>query len=124
MVLPLERATEIELPESTMRELRDGLHARQMVRMQAAAQQQRELAKAGGERMMMQHGETVFSVLPEFYHYWGQRLGYECWDNAQFVREFLRDNPEVRVKNVSRNATVRVPDVLPRKVKSSTKYAF
>jgi hypothetical protein len=31
------------------------------------------------------------------YHYWGQRLGYECWDDPTFVNEYLRDNPESRV---------------------------
>ena len=35
------------------------------------------------------------------YHHWGQRLGYECWDDAGFVFEFLRDNPQCRVQNES-----------------------
>ena len=32
------------------------------------------------------------------YHYWGKRLGYKCWRDPQFLREFERDNPEARVK--------------------------
>lgn len=32
------------------------------------------------------------------YHYWGQRLGYKCWKDETFLREFERDNPECRVK--------------------------
>ena len=32
------------------------------------------------------------------YHYWGQRLGYKCWKDKQFLREFERDNPDARVK--------------------------
>lgn len=26
------------------------------------------------------------------FHYWGQRLGYKCWQDETFIREFLRDN--------------------------------
>jgi hypothetical protein len=33
------------------------------------------------------------------YHYWGKRLGYECWQDKQFLDEFERDNPEVAVRN-------------------------
>lgn len=32
------------------------------------------------------------------FHYWGQRLGYKCWKDPQFLREFERDNPACRVK--------------------------
>ena len=32
------------------------------------------------------------------FHYWGQRLGYKCWKDEQFLREFERDNPACRVK--------------------------
>ena len=35
------------------------------------------------------------------YHHWGRRYGYECWDDAGFVYEFLRDNPQCRVQNES-----------------------
>lgn len=31
------------------------------------------------------------------YHYWGQRLGYDCWSDEGFVKEYLRDNPDSRV---------------------------
>lgn len=39
-------------------------------------------------------GRKIASIPPESYHYWGQRLGYECWNDKQFMAEFLRDNPE------------------------------
>lgn len=26
------------------------------------------------------------------YHYWGLRLGYECWSDKEFVEEYKRDN--------------------------------
>ena len=36
-------------------------------------------------------------VDPTSYHYWGQRLGYECWSNEQFIKEYGRDNPSASV---------------------------
>lgn len=33
------------------------------------------------------------------FHYWGQRLGYDCWKDKQFLNEFERDNPAVRIKS-------------------------
>lgn len=42
-------------------------------------------------------GRKVASIPPDSYHYWGQRLGYECWGDKQFLAEFLRDNPECGV---------------------------
>ena len=33
------------------------------------------------------------------YHYWGKRLGYGCWNDRKFMKEYLRDNPESRVKS-------------------------
>jgi len=43
------------------------------------------------------------------YHYWGQRLGYDCWNDDQFVREYLRDNPDSRVKAKSARTTILNP---------------
>jgi hypothetical protein len=31
------------------------------------------------------------------YHFWGQKLGYDCWKDKQFKREYLRDNPQAKV---------------------------
>ena len=33
------------------------------------------------------------------HHYWGKRLGYGCWNDRKFIKEYLRDNPESRVKS-------------------------
>ena len=33
------------------------------------------------------------------YHHWGKRLGYGCWNDRKFIKEYLRDNPESRVKS-------------------------
>jgi hypothetical protein len=58
-------------------------------------------AKAGGERRILKGdvgGYTDMMIDPVSYHYWGNRLGYACWDDPQFVAEYKRDNPECRVK--------------------------
>lgn len=44
-------------------------------------------------------GEMVARIPLSAIHYWGQRLGYDCWDDETFVREYIRDNPEVAVNN-------------------------
>lgn len=51
-------------------------------------------------------GEMTMRVDPHAYHYWGQRLGYECWKDKAFRDEFKRDNPEVRVKTRPRATTI------------------
>lgn len=43
------------------------------------------------------------------YHYWGQRLGYECWSDPEFVREYLRDNPDSRVNPKMAQTTIVNP---------------
>lgn len=44
-------------------------------------------------------GSLMARIPPEAFHYWGQRLGYHCWNDDEFMRDFLRDNPECRVKS-------------------------
>jgi len=46
-------------------------------------------------------GELKARINPTSYHYWGKRLGYKCWDDRKFMKEYLRDNPESRVNGVS-----------------------
>jgi hypothetical protein len=43
-------------------------------------------------RLRLRIDATVF-------HYWGQRLGYACWRDKEFVNQFERDNPEARVRS-------------------------
>lgn len=51
-------------------------------------------------------GRLVARIPPDAYHMWGTRLGYECWSDKQFLKEFLRDNPEVAVRNYVKTACV------------------
>lgn len=73
----------------------------------------RESAAAQGERRCLRFsdgngGEVRMMVHPLSYHYWGNRLGYQCWEDAQFCHEYLRDNEEARVKSVADAPTVIV----------------
>jgi len=43
-------------------------------------------------------GRLRMRIDPTLYHAWGQRLGYDCWRDSQFLKEVERDNPEVRVR--------------------------
>lgn len=52
-------------------------------------------------------GRKVAEIPADAYHYWGQRLGYECWKDKQFLREFLRDNPELAVRNYCKKTVVQ-----------------
>lgn len=76
-------------------------------------QEMAAMARDGGQRMIIRctdgnGGEVAMQIHPFSYHYWGNRLGYQCWEDAQFKREYLRDVPEARVKSTAANPTVIV----------------
>lgn len=52
-------------------------------------------------------GQCMMSVDANLYHWWAAREP-GCWQDKQFRREILRDNPEVRVKYKPRKTTLRV----------------
>lgn len=52
-------------------------------------------------------GRKIASIPADAYHYWGQRLGYECWKDKTFMREYLRDNPELAVRNYCKKTVVQ-----------------
>lgn len=54
-------------------------------------------------------GRCIARIDAGAYFYWAMREGSECWSDKGFVREFLRDNPEVRVKNPPRANRIIVP---------------
>ena len=51
-------------------------------------------------------GRLRMRVPADAFHYWGQRLGYECWEDEQFLREYERDNPQVKVKSIGTKMSV------------------
>jgi len=70
----------------------------------------REVSKWSGHgirRVRMPDGSQIMFKVPRYsYFYWGQRLGFECWEDRQFVHEFLRDNPQCRVVSEAAKITV------------------
>ena len=54
-------------------------------------------------------GECHMRVDPEVYFHWVKKLGYECWNDKSFVREFKRDNKDVIVRSRSQKAVVTRP---------------
>lgn len=104
---------DIGLSPQQDRDVREVLAQWEGKRRKLARERMRLAAKAGAERRLIQGpdgdgGEVKMMVDPVSYHYWGQRLGYECWGDAQFCREYLRDNPEARVKSRPDHPTVIV----------------
>lgn len=84
----------------TEADLRAELERRVLVAKYRALRHQRLVAGAWG-RVVRKDGMTAClrrRVPAESYHFWGVRLGYECWRDAGFLREFDRDNPGCVVK--------------------------
>lgn len=61
---------------------------------------QRLAAKQNGQgrKSINGLGQPYLQVDDFAYHYWGQRLGYKCWKDKQFLKEFWRDNEACRIK--------------------------
>jgi hypothetical protein len=51
-------------------------------------------------------GECHMRVDADVYFHWVRKLGKDCWNDKQFIREFKRDNPDVRLLTKSRKNTV------------------
>jgi hypothetical protein len=54
-------------------------------------------------------GECHMRLDPEVFWHWCRKEGKECWGDPNFVHEFKRDNPEVRVQSRPRKTTVLRP---------------
>lgn len=97
------------LPGNLPRELINELCRGWKVREVLAAKEQIEAAAGQPERTWCDGiGQMTMSIQADSYHYWGRRLGYKCWSNKNFRREFLRDNPAARVRNRARKTIVRI----------------
>lgn len=91
-----------------IRELDKLLRADADMKRYHAVREQQAVARALGtnRKSIDGLGQPTMELTPEVYHHWGQRLGYQCWKDKQFLREFKRDNPEVRVKATGTKAQV------------------
>lgn len=100
------------------RDVRDVLMAWEQARRDRAGKEMAAAAAERGEQRFLEAkdgfgGFVGLMVHPESFHYWGQRLGYQCWNDDGFKREYLRDNPQCRVKASARQTTVAVADTKP-----------
>jgi len=78
----------------------------QRVRAKKEAMQSAVFRNANEARSVEGIGQLDMQIPADAYHYWGQRLGYECWDDETFKKEFKRDNPEVAVRNYAKKTVV------------------
>lgn len=60
-----------------------------------------------GRRCVDGIGQPVASIDIQSYFYWTARLGPDCWSDANFRREFLRDNPHCRIQVERKAAIIR-----------------
>ena len=63
------------------------------------AKQQASFRHANAAKSLEGVGQLKAQIPLSAFHYWGQRLGYECWDDKTFVNDFIKHNPEIAVKN-------------------------
>ena len=42
-------------------------------------------------------GQCHMRIDPYIYHSYGKKYGYAIWNQPDFIKDFKRDNPEVRV---------------------------
>lgn len=100
--------SDLGLTQAQDRAVRETLAAWNAQKQKLARAQMRLAARGGAERRLLKDGEVKMMIHPTSYHYWGQRLGYQCWEDKQFCAEYLRDNPEARVRSQADHLTVRV----------------
>ena len=84
-------------------ELHRGTHARQVTAHFRQAEHARNLHGAVGIDGI---GQVDMVIDPTVFHYWGARLGYDCWEDEEFLQEFKRDNPDARVRGAARRVTI------------------
>ena len=88
------------MPAAVVEEFRKGRLAREVATLRGAPAVQAQIAAEHNQqhRSVDGLGRLRMVVSPDAFHYWGRRLGYECWRDKAFLNEFERDNPAVRVK--------------------------
>ena len=99
----------------SLEQIQAELAYRRQQKLDKCLREMAQAAKVGGERLTLQGdsdggGEVTMMIHPTSYHYWGQRLGYECWEDPGFRREYLRDNEAARVRSRARQLTIVKPD--------------
>lgn len=94
-----------DLPRHVLNEFRRGWR---MAEVMAGIEQKRIAAEQPERTWCDGLGQMTLSIQPDAFHFWGQRLGYKCWADKQFRREFARDNPAARVRSRPRKTCLRI----------------
>ena len=89
-----------------VKEVVPALEALQERRRRRCLAEARAAAKVGSVARPVGGATVDMRVHPHSFHYWGQRIGYECWNDASFQREYKRDVPEARVRTVCTRPTL------------------
>ena len=88
-----------ELPPSLQHEVIAEIDRAQDEALVKATIEQAEAAKALGEQQAIDElGRQRLNIHPTIYHYFGDKYGYECWQDEQFINDFEKAFPESRVK--------------------------
>jgi len=97
--------------------VREELRYRVMQQMLIAKEEQAQAAKELSNNPLAhsEYGTQKMQIHPFFIAYWNERLP-GCWDDEEFVAEFLRDNDLVRVQCKSRKTTVSFAGIDLRKI--------
>lgn len=87
-------------PPSLVAELNDFLRNQHIAERVLTETRQRKAARElqFNRKSMNGLGRPRLEVDSYAYHLWGQKLGYKCWKDPQFLREFERDNEHCRVR--------------------------
>jgi hypothetical protein len=101
--------TQEELTAKLCADVQLGWHAQEWL----ALQRQARIAKAC-QVLNKAHIEGVgqydMKVDSYAFHSWGQKLGYDCWGDPEFIREYKRDNPAVVMTRPRRGNKVGAGD--------------
>jgi hypothetical protein len=91
----------MNIPDHLVPKLEEELRAGWQRNQVEARIQAKQLGKENKKRHRSVEGlgQLMARIPPTAYHFWGQKLGYGCWDSDAFLSEFLRDNPECRVNS-------------------------
>lgn len=90
------------IPSNLRKEVERELLAGWRMQEAAAYSQAKQIATfnhSNAARSLEGVGEMKARIPLSAYHYWGQRLGYECWNDKSFMNDYIKHNPEIAVKN-------------------------
>lgn len=77
-------------------EVKEAFNRKFLIDAAAAKMRQTEAAEARKKLGLVASREARVFIDPFWYHYWGQREGYEIWQDEKEVNRFIRDTPELR----------------------------